>query len=87
MDEWARLLLAARDNGDMASYREFVSLSYPEVRRFVAERVGVDRVDDVVQGVFERAWRTRGDFQEEAGVGTWLLAIVRGAAGGGGPRR
>ena len=94
MDELTLLALIARDSalapGLQTScgpaFRRFISLSHDEVRRFVARRVGTGRADDVTQATFEQAFRKLPGFHEED-ARSWLLAIARREAGGGGPRR
>jgi len=95
MDELTRLLLvaygaASSSAGTQVScgpaFREFVSMSCEEVRRFVARRVGEGRADVVTQRVYEEAWRELPAYRE-ADAGAWLLRICRQVTEDHGPRR
>lgn len=78
MEDITRLLLRARD-GDREALAAWVARAQPDVWRFVAASVGVDRADDVTQDVFLRAIRSMSSFRGEATSRTWVLAIARHA--------
>ena len=59
---------------------EVVYLHYePYVRAFVARRLSVDEVDDVVSAVFLTAWRRRADLPDDALP--WLYRTARNLIG------
>ncbi|HNC09842.1 MAG TPA: sigma-70 family RNA polymerase sigma factor [Anaerolineales bacterium] len=55
---------------------------FPRVFNFFRYRVGDDALaEDLTSTAFEKAWRSRGQFRQDAGsIGTWLFAIARNTA-------
>ena len=78
MDALTHLLLEARD-GDRDAFAGAIRAAERPVRRFVSTLVDPEEVEDTVQDVFFRAWRSLPRYRVEAAGQTWLLAIARRA--------
>ena len=78
-DDEAGLLARAR-GGDRAAFEGLVERHLSQVWRVVWRIVRHDQdAEDVVQETFLTAWRSLGDFREEAALSTWLhrIAVTR----------
>ena len=78
-DEEAGLLARARA-GDRAAFEGLVERHLTQVWRVVWRIVRhTQDAEDVVQETFLTAWRSLGDFREEASLSTWLhrIAVTR----------
>jgi RNA polymerase sigma-70 factor (ECF subfamily) len=73
-------LLARARGGDRAAFDELVERHLSQVWRVVWRVVRhTEDAEDVVQETFLTAWRSLGDFREEAAFATWLhrIAVTR----------
>jgi RNA polymerase sigma-70 factor (ECF subfamily) len=69
--------LAAARRGDTAAFVDLVRAHDPALRRLVTRMlVDRDRVDDVLQETYVRAYRSLGSFRGEAELATWLHRIA-----------
>lgn len=73
-------LMQAAIDGDSAAYREIV-LQFDSGLRALAFRLlqNRDRMDDVLQEVYLKAFRSLAGFRKEARLGTWLYRITYNA--------
>ncbi len=70
--------LTAADDRDAEAFRTGLLTAVPSLRRY-ARSLGCDRVtvDDVVQDVLLRAWRSRASFRSGTNLDAWLFTITR----------
>lgn len=63
--------------GDRAAFDALYERFARGVHAVLAARVRASEAEDLVQDVFVRAWRARGELREVDRVGAWLFAIAR----------
>lgn len=70
-------LVARWRRGDERAATELVARYGPSLARFAAALGADDRVEDVVQDTFIKAFGSLDRFRGESSLGTWLFAIAR----------
>ena len=81
LDVRAEGLAARCRGGDDGVFGELVALTEPRVRRLLGRLVGRGTdLDDLVQEVYLRAWRSLPGFRGESRFTTWLYRIAANAA-------
>lgn len=63
--------------GDRAAFDALYRRFARGVHAVLAARVRASEAEDLVQDVFVRAWRARGELREPDRVGAWLFTIAR----------
>ena len=77
-EPWTDALVRKAKDGDERSFETLVRRIYPRLRRWALVRAGgEDEADEVVQETLVRAYRSLGEFREEARFSTWLYRIAR----------
>ena len=72
-----RAIVERAQRGDNGAFTELVGRHDPRLRALAGRLLrNPDRVDDALQEVYIKAFRTIGRFRGEANVGTWLYRIT-----------